>query len=210
MPPAVVMAYGKVLKEPMAFSGVGGDTLFLNGLPYSPLRRIENAEAAIPTPPQHPPDYDLHASALDDLNEQVRAIRERLGAEHPDLGAAIADLYRNHPSVDSVLSYGQSSILVKFTFADLPHELLWNPPEDLPSERPTRKEIHDEKMETFWKRHGAGGFIAFGSVYEHYVSSRRAKQMLDLIDAAKGGTRLDLDAQPAPVRDVLDDLEFTE
>jgi hypothetical protein len=156
-----VYMYGELLEKPYVFTNVGGDTLYLNGVPYWPIRKPVRP----PTPMSEEQSRRLkelregtetHAFA-DSVWKRVKAMHDS-GAAYEECLEAYAQMYRASPLVRSVSKGGNS---ITITWANGIEEvgiLDFEPSPPLP----TKEEIHKGQMEDFWRNVRSGRMVARG------------------------------------------------
>jgi hypothetical protein len=159
-----VYMYGELMEKPYVFTGVGGDTLYLNGLPYYPIRQPAWR------PPADMSEEELQAirdrakmrfALVDSVSKIVHAMHDS-GATYEECLDAYVELYSASPLVRSASKGGNS---ITITWANGIEEVGILNFEPIPP-LPTKEEIHKGEMEDFWREVRAGKMIAVGYVGE--------------------------------------------
>ncbi len=99
-PEGVIYAYGVELSPPFEYEGIGGDTLFVNGYPYEPLRKVRRVPDNAPPPivftgPSEQHQLSTYAGKYarthaDSYEEQVRIFNDIL-RQHPKIALDVVD-----------------------------------------------------------------------------------------------------------------------
>lgn len=158
---------GRELKPPFKFTGHGTDTLYLNDIPYAPVRRRKKTFG----PPVVVTKLTRQQHALGVLAHE----RSKAGKMYEERLAMYAEIYRQSSLVDSVKIGSDFSVKVywkdmreypnNFEICELPRE---EPPSDsmLAELRLKRLKSHEE---SFWRTYNKGGIVTFGE-YGHIFS----------------------------------------
>lgn len=176
-----VFAYGQEILPPFEFTGVGTDTLFLNGVPYSPVRR---------PPPMVSTTFSIteeQAQIVRQVQEEARAAFASAGSSGEGLARAAA-ICKASPHVERcrVLS---NSIRMRFTFYTFDIELPLRRPNELRSAHYgyTRTDVHEEIIAQFDRSIKAGSLIAIGAGYRFSEGPLQAETTLGAVDAIIAG-----------------------
>ncbi|HET9886548.1 MAG TPA: hypothetical protein VFR10_03475 [bacterium] len=155
----MVYAYGHLLVPPYEFSGVGTDTLLLNGYPY------------YRTDPSH---YSLADSAgTESCHDRIVRAREAALTKAIRKNAPLADLkdyidaLNEQPFVEWAIrdTVDQTRVIVKMECTSSPFTISY--PLASPSARPSAPKAtqHEDAIRMFWKQVKFGVLIAFGEGY---------------------------------------------
>jgi len=201
---AKVFAYGVEICDPPVFTGVGEDTLYLNGFPYEP-RNINERELP------------------DENNEFFQAIAELACNQHELMqsakvtGYATADRDGYEAGLQARAEVLLNSDLVQsveinptglyIIWADGESESLTVPRQRI--QRPSTEEVHERLMAKFWRDYSKGKFIAFGNRY--YVTSppERQAQIAQLMAIIDTGETSDFDNTALKNERLRQDLQNT-
>ncbi len=75
--PSIVFGYGVQLQPPFVFTGIGSDTLLMNGLPYVPMRsHKEHRTGEIDPPESQPEGPDCHSVLIRVRNDVWREVSD--------------------------------------------------------------------------------------------------------------------------------------
>lgn len=193
----IVYAYGYKLDPPYDFSNVGGDTLFLNGVPYRPKRGARAYDAG--------ELEDLRAGMLNDaqsthefnqrLSTKARSMYES-GATLEECIQFYADVYDSLPDVGSVKKTAKG-IIVEYKDG-VKEEIIVSFKKGSP---PDRRSVHEDLIKRFMKTINDGGMVAFGVIdglqYELHTPKWQLEKTNKLLGKLAEGQRLTSD-------DVLD------
>lgn len=162
---SVVYAYGHLLAPPYEFTGIGSDTLFLNGHPYSPTR------------PRWRPYEVPNSSQSSGCHERIVEAREAALAAAIRKNAPLADLndyieaLNEQPFVEWAMrdERNEKHVILKMECSSSPI-WIWYPLAAPGSEiRPpsvSKEAQHEDAIRTFWRQMRFGMFIAFGQGYQ--------------------------------------------
>jgi hypothetical protein len=141
------------------FTNVGGDTLYLNGVPYHPVRGPVNRWEQLSESEKRRLLAKGHHAFADSVWTIVRAMHDS-GATYEECLDAYAEMYRASPRV---LSVRKEKTWVTVTWADGTEEesIIDFEPGAPPR---TMEEVHKDLMEEFWRDVRAGTMIAKGYV----------------------------------------------
>ena len=175
---AVVIAYGHRLERPFLFTGEGGDTLYLNGFPYCPLRKAPEAlPESIATL--------VTSSSREDSTRWVLG-RDAAQAAASSVGSLegvqnALNIYKASDLVEHAF-VGGGILFVKYkAFPDTIEVYLPAPGTDLKEleygkvPRSDPAEIHRRLISTFWALVRGGALIEFGETYR-YSSPRHTME----------------------------------
>jgi len=168
----VVFAYGEQVYPPFVFTGVGTDTLFLNGYPLSPRRSSRRGSPEISVSETCKAQHELCVKA---------GQRAREGSTHAERVEIYAEVLRASSLVDSVRVTSHDIIYMSWA-GETDEEEIILPREDTHFEL---ADFHETRISEFWRAMRAGRLVAFGERY--YVSAPRQSvpqtlQLLERID----------------------------
>jgi hypothetical protein len=190
-----VILYGRLLpKGDYAFSGIGGDTLRLNGLPYWPLRgRISAADLLPPALVQEIREHSKGRHEFSDAAwKAVRRMHES-GSSYTECLDAFAALYANCPLVEpgSVQKWERG---IRFRWkdgTDVESHLSF---ENVSIQPFDRQKYHRELITEFWRVVNAGGLVARGTVgmESYYITtpSTQLEKTVELLERISRGEQL--------------------
>jgi hypothetical protein len=183
----MVFYNGRELEPPFVFTGHGTDTLYLNGIPYAPVRKKKEK----PGPPYVPSELRLKQNAL----SKKAMARSKEGESMEDRLALLKETYLSSSLVDSVRDSGEYGIFVYwkdspiFKFEGV--TLSPDPPPTDSVKAAWLLESHIEDEKSFWETYNRGGVILFGMGYGHiYVPRSRKDLIIGLITKLAQGDTL--------------------
>lgn len=192
---SLVIGYGVVLDPPFAFSGIGADTLSLNGLAYYPTPQLEGDPVTVP------PEISKFTADTDTLRQAAFAAVAGL----PDSTAVLntmADVYGQSPLVDTVIPrHDIGKLEVTWVFAPFQGIPWFIGPQDLvragarppPVLREDQTSLHQTLVEQFELIVERGGYVAFGTDYFITCGSQAAtRSTRRALRALADGDRVDL------------------
>lgn len=185
-----VYMYGELLEKPYVFTNVGGDTLYLNGVPYWPMRQPPSLWDLMPESEKERllAKSRLKQAFADSVGKMVRAMHES-GATYEECLDAFAAMYDSSPFVvhGSVEKMGNGIYLRWADGNDGTIGLSFEP--GAPPR--TVEEIHKDLMEEFWRDVRAGTMIARGyGGYSITAPKPDMKKMNLLIERLAAGDTL--------------------
>ena len=161
-----VYLYGRLLKKPYVFSNAGGDTLYLNGVPYWPIRGPIPASQRYPELAKRFREKAQTESAKAELAydrqawETVKSMHDS-GAPYEECLDSLAAIYERSPFVvpGSVRRLSNGILLRRTDGNEATIGLGFEhaPPYN-------RRAHHEQLMRDFWRVVRAGGMIARGYV----------------------------------------------
>jgi hypothetical protein len=159
--------YGELMEKPYVFTNVGGDTLYLNGVPYYPIRGPRSVAERYPEIVKgHPELFEgieekaKREHAFDDsVGKLVDAMHDS-GASYEDCLDSLAAMYDRSPFVirGTVRKLGNGIDMVEVDGNERSIILSFEPSPPLR----TPEEIHKDLMEEFWSTVRRGTMIARG------------------------------------------------
>ena len=187
--PGVVFVHGERVYSPYEFTGLGGDTLRLNGFPISPLRPklpLSGRTATVP---------DSISLAIDRLVDEVySALRE---LEHLALAEwkqkeMLVDLFRASSLVQSARVEGGRCLV---QFVNSRHEIIFSTPRQTtawsmlvhPTSSERSKERHAKMVELVRSTIEHGGIQVIEHNHRLTVPRSRAPAARDLLLSARAG-----------------------
>ncbi len=203
----LLIGYGVHIPPPWTFTGVGSDTLRLNGLPFEPLRKDDVAEELLP----HQRDRIRTIKAI--LEEAENAYKASDGKEQgmrafaaamePYLGGVLLSLQLDVENEVLTADFGNDIPEVNVNFLHDPH---WVEPEGLIRSR------HYGTMREFigWMEENQDGVFCFGAGYlelSGMAEDRRSYQyVLDILETLPRNVRRPV--TPDDVRHIMADDEL--
>ena len=156
-----VYMYGRLLKKPYGFSNAGGDTLYLNGVPYWPIRGpLPPAERYPELAKRFAEKAKAEFAQRDSLSRAVRALHDA-GAGYQECLDSLAAMYGRSPlAMRGSVRKLSNGIVLKWadgTAGDIGLGFEHAPPYN-------RVAHHQQMMRDFWRTVKAGGMIARGYV----------------------------------------------
>lgn len=156
-----VYMYGELLEKPYVFTNVGGDTLYLNGVPYWPIREPHISpkpmtEEQLRRLKELREGSESHAFS-DSIWKRVKAMHDS-GATYEQCLDAYAEMYEASPLVESVRKEGNGIRIIRTNGTEAYNIIDFEP--GAPPR--TVEEIHKDLMEEFWRDVRAGTMIARG------------------------------------------------
>jgi hypothetical protein len=156
-PDVLIIGYGDILEAPYEFSAVGGDTLYLNGLAYSPRRRD------LP-PTIVPPEILERAERRYALTHQVlESVRSM--PDGPERWEAYAAGLRESALVRSATAGGCGDVSIVWADGTTAVDLIRRGTSNLGPPPLDAEERHAGLIEEFEEIVGLGGVVAFGDNY---------------------------------------------
>jgi hypothetical protein len=171
----LVIYRDSILEPPFKFTGYGPDTLRLNGIPYSPARRIDPRFE--PKPPKRlykdkrKPE-EIKLPSMKEYGKMHRlSVRADKNTDSVDTFEDKLDVYAETMSQSSMVDSAiieNDEVLVYWKY-DRPipeyHSLACQGPQKLTEEQryARRLEMDRHKEESFWRTYNDGGTIVFGA-----------------------------------------------
>jgi hypothetical protein len=220
---AVMYAYGERLQSPFEFTGIGGDTLYINGLPYSP--RWRQADAPGPEPVEISEASRTSHEIQRSVGMAASLAAVTAGTQEEAALRAFA-VFDTSTHVDWVEITSNSSLRVKFSHNARPLTVFVPLVSDTPRDPPmTRSEVrltnHHFLVDAFELLAGLGQLHALGAEYFMFFPKDAADALLailpmesepwdrDSIEAAMNESwALQSIAGTPNVHRLLDDIEF--
>lgn len=185
VPPGTGRAYGYgvLLTPPYVFTGVGEDTLSLNGLPLLPLRSPGRPPEGRP----QPVDFRIEKT-------RPRAVAAGIAAGGGIAGLeAAAAVFRAEPDVEDVqVVEALNHVRVKFSCFPEPvtFHLPFTPePPEIPVDSTTARESeHRIQIDRFKRAMDSGRALLFGSNYRTWLSRAATTDLVAQLDSVRAGT----------------------
>jgi hypothetical protein len=173
------------IEPPWEFTGIGGDTLRLNGVPYCPTRQDFRHKEPVPLSTL-PDSARVLAKAQFDLSRRASAARHAGMTTDEAIDAEVA-VYRASDLVDSV-EIGCCCGAFTVYWKDGPPETAYTSSTLSSTSKPSKLEIHQGMVEEF-RREMNMGRILFVFKCGHSIScdSKYIPATLEVIDRAKKG-----------------------
>jgi len=199
---AFVLAYGNEILAPFRFTGIGSDTLKLNGIAYYPTAAATDENNDPVRSDQDrviPKELDSWVSELDSVKDATVAEGKRLrgpltGEQKAEL---VAGRIQSLPFVHEANASGKA-MQVLFQGVPTPYTILFSDDkfdeeqkrleEHLPPL--TTKQIHDKLIAEFAQNVEAGNFIAIGAGYNLTGNSGWANRTRQSIEKLSKGASL--------------------
>ncbi|HET9886487.1 MAG TPA: hypothetical protein VFR10_03170 [bacterium] len=174
---AVVVAYGDTLERPFLFTGEAGDTLYLNGYPYAPLRRaLEDQSETIPKSLPISSFEDstrwvlsqnaaqAAASSWDSEEGRQNALNifrasDLVESAYVQSGCCLFVKYKAFPDTIEVYLPAPGTVLKKFKYGEVP--------------RTDWAKLHRREIFQFWALVRNGSLIEFGDTYRRSSPQRK-------------------------------------
>jgi hypothetical protein len=185
--------YGELMEKPYVFTNVGGDTLYLNGVPYWPIRQPPSLWALMPESEKQrrlAKSRPKQAFA-DSVGKMVRAMHDS-GASYEECLDTFAAMYDSSRFVvaGSVEKMGNGIYLRWADGNDGTIGLSFEPSPPLPA----KEEIHKGEMEDFWRNVRSGRMVARGfsqgQTYSFTAPEPDLERMNRLIERLAAGDTL--------------------
>jgi len=177
---------GRELEPPFIFTGQDSDTLYLNDIPYAPVRKSINniGEPYVPT--------ELRQKQ-NDLSKLAWA-RSKHGKTSSERLELLAETFLSSVLVDSVKYTGCNSINVYWKDSPIfKYEGFEISTEELPSDSKMvdlRKERFKDHEGYFWRVYNKGGIVAFGEYGYIFSPAIQTAKNRELINRLASGDSL--------------------